>query len=167
MVDLTFEDAFKQRIEKVEAEIALAMEIVAKHQAELEKWRHLLETMPDDLRKMSISAAKSARENSPAKRLPKGQIKRLVLEVLGDNPIGLDALQILDKINQRASKPYMRTSLSPQLSRLKDDGYITLEGKIWRLKKIEPLDANPSKEPSKGSDSTTAKDREAGSGGSP
>ena len=101
------------------------------------------------------------------RRGPRGLIKRLVLDVLESHPIGLKANSILAKINSKSSKPYLRTSLSPQLSRLKEDGYIMLEGKIWRLKKIEPLDATPGKESPKGSDTTLAKDREAGSGGGP
>lgn len=61
--------------------------------------------------------------------------------------------------------PYVRTSLSPQLSRLKDDGFVALEGKIWLLKKFEAADATPEKDKSAASIANPAKGREAGPGG--
>lgn len=165
MFNMTFDEAFRHRVSLIEAEIALAEEELSKKRERLAELQNIIDSMPEAMRKMTISEARAVRASPSGKRLPKGQIKRLVLEVLGNQMEGLDALTILEMINSKASKPYLRTSLSPQLSRLKDDGYIVLEGKIWKLKKIEPLDVDSSKDSSKGSDINPAKDREAGSGG--
>lgn len=67
-------------------------------------------------------------------------IKDAVLEVLKHKPEGMTALEILDEINKRyfAGK-YARTSLSPQLSRLKnDDKKVTLRGNRWHLIPEQP-----------------------------
>jgi hypothetical protein len=60
-------------------------------------------------------------------------IKQAVLEVLKDRADGMTALDILAEINTRFfSGRVTRTSLSPQLSRLKDDdGKIELKGNKW------------------------------------
>ena len=60
-------------------------------------------------------------------------IKTMVLNVLSTHPSGLTALAILALLNRRRDKPFARTSLSPQLSRLKTDGKIHREGRTWRL----------------------------------
>jgi hypothetical protein len=55
--------------------------------------------------------------------------------VLKDHPDGMTALEILHEINTRYFAGRIeRTSLSPQLSRLKDrDGKIVLKGNRWLL----------------------------------
>jgi len=45
----------------------------------------------------------------------------------------MTALEILAAINLKFGTDYPRTSLSPQLSRLKADGRIEREGIVWRL----------------------------------
>ena len=67
-------------------------------------------------------------------------IKEAVLEVLKHKPEGMTALEILDQINERYfNGKYVRTSLSPQLSRLKnDDKKITLRGNRWYLLPEQP-----------------------------
>jgi uncharacterized protein YqgV (UPF0045/DUF77 family) len=62
-------------------------------------------------------------------------IMQAVLEVLKDHPDGMTALEILHEINTRYFAGRIeRTSLSPQLSRLKDrDGKIVLKGNRWLL----------------------------------
>jgi hypothetical protein len=60
-------------------------------------------------------------------------IKRAVMEVLEDHPDGLLALDILGKINERHGSGLVRTSLSPQLSRLKQEGKLKQEGTLWLL----------------------------------
>lgn len=66
-------------------------------------------------------------------RAPRGAIKRAVVRTLEQHPDGLDAMSILREINSRDGTEYERTSLSPQLSRLKADGIVALEGNVWRL----------------------------------
>jgi hypothetical protein len=67
------------------------------------------------------------------RRQPRGIIKRAILKTLEDAPEGMDAITILYTINCRLGSNFARTSLSPQLSRLKEDGFVILIGKIWKL----------------------------------
>jgi hypothetical protein len=53
------------------------------------------------------------------------------MSVLPEFPEGLLALDILAKINARFDLSLVRTSLSPQLTRLKREGRITNRGSIW------------------------------------
>ncbi len=63
--------------------------------------------------------------------VPEKTIKEAVLAVLKESTTGLTALDILDRINAHLGVNYPRTSLSPQLSRLKADGLLRREGNIW------------------------------------
>lgn len=60
-------------------------------------------------------------------------IKDMVLEVLADKPAGAEATEILNLIANRFGEEIPRPSLSPQLSRLKEEGRLALEGRIWRV----------------------------------
>lgn len=63
-------------------------------------------------------------------------IKEMVLELLTEvYPQGLDALKILEGIQARWLPGLERTSLSPQLSRLKESGLIRNEDRKWILQK--------------------------------
>lgn len=67
------------------------------------------------------------------KASPPRTIKEAAVDVLRDYPKGLIALDILAKINERFSLSLVRTSLSPQLSRLRQDGELEYHEGIWRL----------------------------------
>lgn len=61
-------------------------------------------------------------------------IKDMVREALETSyPNGADANQILGYINQKWDKGLVRSSLSPQLSRLKKEEVIDLQGGLWIL----------------------------------
>jgi len=60
-------------------------------------------------------------------------MKECVIEILGENASGLSAIEILPLLNRRLGTDYERTSLSPQLSRLKSEGVVILDGINWRL----------------------------------
>ncbi len=78
--------------------------------------------------------------NVSRREAPKITIKNAVLQILEHYPKGLLALDILDKINQRFDLEIVRSSLSPQLTRLKNyDEKIVKHGTIWLL-------AHPKKE---------------------
>jgi hypothetical protein len=51
--------------------------------------------------------------------------------VLSGQPSGLNSSGILDAIKKRFGRDIERTSLSPQLSRLKEDGELILSGEVW------------------------------------
>jgi hypothetical protein len=91
-----------------------------------------LQTAKEEFEKIIL--ALSTIEKADAKTvLP--SIMQAVLEVLKDRPEGMTALEILAEINKRYfNGKIVRTSLSPQLSRLKDrDHKITLRGNRWYL----------------------------------
>lgn len=106
-------------------------------------------------------------------RAPRGAIKNAILRTLERHPAGLDAITILHEMNSRDGTSYERTSLSPQLSRLKADGYVTLEGNTWRiipasrlLKNADPGDDEPVDESGhEGSTSLDGEDGNPGAGG--
>ncbi|GLQ22754.1 hypothetical protein GCM10007853_06280 [Algimonas ampicilliniresistens] len=78
----------------------------------------------------NLKPERAKREAAPE---PYRSIKQMVRLVLTDFPDGLIALDILSKINERFGKSFPRTSLSPQLSRLKQSGDIYKDGKRWVL----------------------------------
>lgn len=67
------------------------------------------------------------------RRLSEATIKMTVLNLLHAFPAGQTALEILERINRTVDAPYPRTSLSPQLSRLKTEGKIHRIGRVWTL----------------------------------
>jgi hypothetical protein len=70
----------------------------------------------------------------PAKRRRiDGGIKNMVLQSLLMNFSGLTANSILESIKVIYGIEVARTSLSPQLSRLKNDGKVAVENSIWRI----------------------------------
>ena len=117
-------------------------------------------------------AAKSLAEPDRPRKTRKAQtgtIKEAIVAILAEASMGMTALDLLDKLNARNNSSLLRSSLSPQLSRLKLEGHIMLTNKLWHLpdQKIEPSGNNLFDEGlSEGSNpETLAKDREAGSGG--
>lgn len=65
-------------------------------------------------------------------------IKDMVVKALSEHFIrGATANQLIEFFEQRWGRKEIRTSLSPQLSRLKDIGIISLQGKLWHLEREE------------------------------
>jgi hypothetical protein len=66
--------------------------------------------------------------------------KELVLKALAEHfPQGATANQMLDLFeNVWGRSDVVRTSLSPQLSRLKDENRIFREGRVWHLRRHRP-----------------------------
>jgi hypothetical protein len=95
------------------------------------------EATAEELKRVEIVLKKL--EEVTAKSTPP-KIMQAVLEVLKLKPEGMTALEILAEINSRYfDGKIMRTSLSPQLSRLKDrDKKITLRGNRWYLLAEQP-----------------------------
>jgi hypothetical protein len=93
--------------------------------------------------RLRLARAATAITGAKERRQPRGAIKRAVLETLEHAPEGMDALTILFTINYRLGSHFERTSLSPQLSRLKEDGFITLNRKIWKLAATSANEISP------------------------
>ena len=62
-----------------------------------------------------------------------GTIKQAVIEILAAEGKGLVALDLLNRLNDRNGSTLVRSSLSPQLSRLKQEGVLQLTGGFWHL----------------------------------
>lgn len=74
---------------------------------------------------------------------PKQKVKKIgkntqemVIEILKDRNEGMLALDILKEINERWNLGLMRSSLSPQLSRLKEKGELKYNDGLWSLTSI-------------------------------
>lgn len=67
----------------------------------------------------------------PLRRTSQITIKEMVRSILRSRPDGLAAGQILQEIQERFGVAVERTSLSPQLSRLRDSGVVTLDNGRW------------------------------------
>jgi hypothetical protein len=70
------------------------------------------------------------RSPRPAKATP--SIKAMALEVLENCTVGADTNEIARLIAERFGVEVPRPSLSPQLSRLKSEGQLEIENKVWR-----------------------------------
>lgn len=69
---------------------------------------------------------------TPTSAVPK-TLKGMAIDVLRSHSrVGLAAGQILDAIERKFDLKVERSSLSPQLSRLKREGILAQEGKNWR-----------------------------------
>lgn len=78
-----------------------------------------------------------------AERKPR-TIKEMVIALLEEAwPQGRTALQILDAINQRWNPTLPRTSLSPQLTRLKIDKLIRNERGVWKVVRNSEQEGSP------------------------
>jgi hypothetical protein len=96
-----------------------------------------LETQKEKAKKIEVLITTLAAANAKS---AKPTIMHAVLIVLREARNGMTALEILDEINSRYFEgKILRTSLSPQLSRLKDrDRKIILRGNRWYLTDEEP-----------------------------
>jgi DNA repair exonuclease SbcCD ATPase subunit len=121
-----------RKAEPLTADIARLREMLSQKQAELSQWTGMLEQINSALKAVDEA---EARTNKPT-------IMEAVLEVLKDREDdGMTAMEILAEINTRyfAGK-ILRSSLSPQLSRLKDrHEKIELRGNRWYRLPKEPL----------------------------
>lgn len=73
-------------------------------------------------------------EAATTKKGSKLTIKEMVIAILQKRPQGAEASELIDLIHNSYGEALARPSLSPQLSRLKDEGSLELSGKIWILK---------------------------------
>jgi hypothetical protein len=73
-----------------------------------------------------------------------------IMNILGEHPNGLLALDILRIINQTREPPLARSSLSPQLSRLKERQYLDFDGTYWRINEKQGVLRFPEEPPTEG-----------------
>ncbi|MHA7884943.1 hypothetical protein [Nitratireductor rhodophyticola] len=100
-----------------------------------------ISSLKSELKELSTaeSALKSGaplNENQSKSSSSKNTIKEMVAHVLDDVPGGAEATEIVELIGNRFGEEVPRSSLSPQLSRMKEDGVLVLDGRTWRLSKF-------------------------------
>lgn len=91
---------------------------------------------PDGLPNTDAAEEADKPANPTAKRsreIRPGSIKDKVMAVLRNRPMGADANEILELIANQFGEAIERTSLSPQLSRLKKEEWLVLDGNVWRV----------------------------------
>ena len=72
----------------------------------------------------------------------------MIVQVLAGRPQGATATDILQLIEAIFGKKIIRSSISPQLSRLKSAGVLILENNMWRLVNAPDAEsADPGEEP--------------------
>jgi hypothetical protein len=74
-----------------------------------------------------------ARDRRRNQKAASGTIKKAVLDVLLRAGRPMQTQEILKEINALLATDYPRSSLSPQLSRLKADGKINHNGEAWEI----------------------------------
>lgn len=126
---------------RLTAQAAPLQQRQAELQAELNAITRNLNSIQADLSEIQRAAQAIGLPNSPkpepaieVTRKTKLTIKQAVREILSMNEPGLSSGDILELINEKFFENKMeRTSLSPQLSRLRKDGDVALNGNIWSL----------------------------------
>ena len=114
--------SLREFIEKREAEIKEIRSNLLKELKELKSAKAAIE-----------GVCPSATNETKQKSVP--TIKEMVLSILENKPRGASPQQIIELISKRYRVEIVRSSLSPQLSRLKADGKLNLDERngVWML----------------------------------
>lgn len=70
-----------------------------------------------------------------------GSIKDWVIKALTAYPDGLDTEALIEAVRKMHGPIFLRSSTTPQLSRLKSAGLIRQDGRLWRLSTEEEREA--------------------------
>jgi hypothetical protein len=103
-------------------------QFLSRRQAEILDQMRVLER---ELAEIRTTWAALESQNGPAPRQSAVTIKDMIRQILRGRPDGLSAGDILSEISERFGTVVERTSLSPQLSRLRKAGDVTLEQGRW------------------------------------
>ncbi|HEV7325509.1 MAG TPA: hypothetical protein VGN91_10595 [Bosea sp. (in: a-proteobacteria)] len=131
-------DRLKTRRQALEIELGELLEQINLAESALAAMRELRR------RQMPGGGRSPAAVDSTRKKLPRvtldylrkhnNTIKAQVIGILSSKKDGkAEALQILEELNRINDQKFDRTSLSPQLSRLKQQGIISHESPYWKL----------------------------------
>jgi hypothetical protein len=115
-----------------EAKISAQLEAV---RGEMERVRKAAEAAGVELHERSQTNPNLRYESRTASIKVPETMKEAALAILDNEAMGLSATEILTRMNKRLRTEYVRSSLSPQLSRLKQDGKIDVFNKRWILPK--------------------------------
>jgi hypothetical protein len=106
---------------------------VAREIADLERELRELDLAERVLRGQSVAGTgtESAVRQQPRARMT---LTEMVLDVLRDHPEGADKRTIQDLIRQKHGVRPATNSLTTQLSRLKSQKALNLDGRLWRVR---------------------------------
>lgn len=140
----------KRRAQEISARIEAMRAEMAPLEVELEQVKRGIAAMvgaysPTRAETSRVGATQFVRKPSPeAQALT---IKQMVITILREHlPSGATANELLDAFMRIWGRNEMRTSLSPQLTRLKREGKIELYGRVWHLSRNEIGEAEASPE---------------------
>lgn len=108
------------------AELAQRESEIREELREIKQLRAAIKAVGDPLYKDKNSNSSSREKSGPT-------FKQMIVAVLKKKGEGAQAIEILDLIKEEFGKEIKRSSLSPQLSRLKSEGIILLDDTIWHL----------------------------------
>lgn len=129
----------RERKGKLQADLAALRQQIIPIERELTQVEIGIRAMTNDLiRPTGLQATRAAVIHFARKSNPEAAhltIKELVKKALAEHlKDGATAAQLLDFFSRQWGRTDIaRTSLSPQLSRLREDGQIWLDGKTWHL----------------------------------
>jgi hypothetical protein len=106
-------------------------DFIARRKGEI---RDQLKALKAELKELQVAENALGGQEAAAPAAPSSSaptIKDMALAVLSNAPDGFNSAEILAAIKEEFSREIERTSLSPQLSRLKDAGTIVLNGDRW------------------------------------
>lgn len=105
-------------------------DFIAQREVEIKEQQKVLKAELRELQiaKSALEAQLSVQAASPN---PPATIKEMTRAVLAAQPKGLNSAGVLDGIRKMFGREIERTSLSPQLSRMKDDGELVLSEDVW------------------------------------
>lgn len=111
------------------------LEYVKRRKAAIRKELAGLETAEQIYKQSGAGAGDPMLPLQTSVLVAKPTIKESVIQLLEEaHPMGLTTLELLGRLNRRWWRGELRrTSLSPQISRLKKDGMVVSEQGTWRL----------------------------------
>lgn len=107
---------------------------IRKRRAELQQELRELEIAERVYRECGIQMVRDQVLNAAEVPLsPRKSIKQMIIDILSDmHPHGLTALELVDQIGAQYGTEVKRTSLSPQLTRLKNEAEIVNDRGVWK-----------------------------------
>lgn len=163
MVDMTaaIEDILRDALEEVEGRIRAIEDSLVPVYAEREKVLRALAAIASPATKPVLQGQEISGNlinGGTANPFASLTMKELIIKALLERfENGATAAQLLSFFSEAwGRKDIMRSSFSPQLSRLKNDGVIVLNGKVWSLASDDVNENEPPKGGSETSEGATS-----------
>lgn len=138
------------------SQLANLREFIKQRQREIRDAIELLRNEEQELRAALAAIDDKSATQTKTSTNARMTIKEMIINVLTDNVAGGQSDDLIKWINIKYGTMIPRTSMSPQLSRLKADGTVILDQstKIWRLAKLADRVSNENEAPKEGASDT-------------